>query len=199
MKKNLFLLLIIVSLVLVPVFADSTSSVLTVGSIVYPYKEASPQISVGFETGLNAEMGGTSVITGLDLTQDGAFEFVLTTSNEVILSTTQTATIHVQILADGFHLYDSNTDLNSTDAKNILVENAVPIASNNPVIDVPMFTGDDENVTVTGDGNTIAVQFNPGKTKADLVLGTFKVEWKGVNPLPAGVYKAKVSVNYNTP
>ena len=78
----------------------------------------------------------------------------------------------------------------------------MPLASNNPEIEIPQFYGNNENVVVSHSGaskNAIEVQFNKGTTKANLVLGTFNVEWEGKRPLDAGIYKAKVSVVYSTP
>ena len=75
------------------------------------------------------------------------------------------------------------------------------VKQKSPEVEIPEFRGSNENVSVyhTGDGNKIGVQFNKGITKADLVLGTFSISWKGKSPLDEGVYKAKVSVVYSTP
>ena len=68
-------------------------------------------------------------------------------------------------------------------------------------VGVPGFSGSDENVSVEhvgGKNNKIEVTFNPGKTRADLVLGTFRVDWKGNSKLESGIYKAEVMVSYST-
>ena len=139
--------------------------------------------------------------------QDGQFTFVLMTSEEVrIPRGGQKTYLHIEVKAEGFHRYDYNytgfLEGSSMDEANIKEHNAVPLLSTTPYITIANFYGDNENVDVKhveNKGNKVEIQFLEGVTKANLILGTFTVEWKGKRPLEAGIYKAKVSITYSTP
>ncbi len=182
----------------------------TIASVVKVPETVNPQIIIGIGS---AELTyyvspdqETTTITGLNLMEDGSFTFALMSSEEVYISTgSLRASLDIEIVAEGFHLYDYNyTGIlagSSMDEANIKQKNAVPLLSTRPVIEIPQFYGNNENVTVRheGDGNKISITFNKGTTRAELILATFKIEWKGKRPLEAGIYKAKVSVIYSSP
>ena len=157
-------------------------------------------VSAYVDTGIE-----TSAITDINLNEDGSITFALMTSAEVFISSgTLKSQMGIEIVAEGFHRYDYNkasTTPTSNDDKYIVEENAVPLDSMTPEISIPQFNGVDENCSVkhSGGDNRVEVEFTQGLTKADLVLATFTVSWKGVSILDPGVYKAKVSVIYNTP
>jgi hypothetical protein len=211
MKKILFTIAMLSLIICCPVFAeDLTSSTVTVASIVQAPLQVNPSIIIGIGS---AELSSyvspeteTTVITGLNLMKDGTFTFALMTSEEInIVSNNHKMSLQVEIVAEGFHLYDYDytgiMEGSSMDEANIKERNAVPLLSTTPEIEIPQFYGSNENVTVNHTSamkNKINIQFNKGVTKADLILGTFNVAWEGKRPLDAGIYKAKVSVIYST-
>lgn len=191
--------------------ADPVNAVsLVVVSVVKEPPVVTPTISISFATTsvsyLSSPSGDSAVVEDLDLTKDGSFSFSLLTADEVnILGLSYKAALAIEIEADGFHLYeDPDSDARGSayySGLTVKQRNAVPITSFEPEINIPGFAGSDENVKVEhigGKGNKIEVTFNPGKTRADLVLGTFKVDWKGNSKLEAGIYKAEVMVSYST-
>ena len=214
MRKTLFIIILFSMVLCSLLFAeDSTTTTVTIASVVEaPIKEnpsiiinfVTPDIATTVETNTGEE---TTVITGLNLTEDGSFTFSLMTSEEITVTTNSTKlNLQIEIVADGFHLYDY--DYTGADEGSVLNDskikqrNAVPLLSTKPEINIPQFYGSNENVVVNhanGAGNAIEVQFNKGTTRANLVLGSFNVEWEGKRPLEAGIYKAKVSVVYSTP
>ena len=214
MRKVLLAIILLCATLCAPLFAeDTTSTTVTIASVVEAPLKASPSIVISFVTPeiqtnieANTEAEAT-VITGLNLTEDGSFTFSLMTSEEVVVSTESTKlNLQIEIVADGFHLYDYNytgaTEGSVLNDSKIKQRNAVPLLSNTPEINIPQFRGSNENVVVShanGAANAIEVQFNKGTTKANLILGSFNVEWEGKRPLEAGIYKAKVSVVYSTP
>ncbi|MBR1582681.1 MAG: hypothetical protein IKP61_00190 [Spirochaetales bacterium] len=211
MKKILFTIAMLSLIICCSVFAeDLTSSTVTVASIVQAPLQVNPSIIIGIGS---AELSSyvspeteTTVITGLNLMKDGTFTFALMTSEEInIVSNNNKMSLQVEIIAEGFHLYDYDytgiMEGSSMDEANIKERNAVPLLSTTPEIEIPQFYGSNENVTVnhiSPEKNKINIQFNKGVTKADLILGTFNVAWEGKRPLDAGIYKAKVSVIYST-
>ena len=211
MKKILLALTLVLLIVAAPVFADPVGlSSVTIASLVKELVKVSPSITISFSpaniTGYTTlpTGGDSAVITGLDLSKDGSFSFQLMTSQEVnVTNGSQRASVDIEITVDGFHLYDleSAGDVAMNEDALIKKRYAVPIASGSPDIDIPQFSGANENVSVhtAGSGNKVEVTFNQGVTKSDLVLGTFTVEWKGIENLEAGIYKAKVSVQYGSP
>ncbi len=194
------------------IFADTSNiSSVTIASVVQGQLDVNPQIIIGIGS---AELSyymtpdqETTTITNLNLMEDGYFTFALMTSEEVrIISENYKYSIQIEINAEGFHLYDYNytgiLEGSSMDEANIKKKNAVPLLSNSPNINIPQFSGQNENVEVNHIGNNdnqINITFNTGMTKSELILGTFDVAWKGQRPLEAGIYKAKVSVTYKTP
>ena len=208
MRKVILTALLLMVLFIGNAFADTTS--LTIASIVNDTTQLNPSIIIGIGSAeltyyVNPDTE-TTEITGLNLTEDGSFTFALMTSEEVIInSESQKYGLAIEIQADGFHLYDYNyngsMDGSSRDELNIKQKYAVPLTTSNPEVEIPSFYGANENVTVyhSGSKNRIEVQFDKGKTKAELILGTFTIEWKGKRPLEAGIYKAKVNVIYSTP
>ena len=214
MRKVLLAIILLCATLCAPLFAeDTTSTTVTIASVVEAPLKASPSIVISFVTPeiqtnieANTEAEAT-VITGLNLTEDGSFTFSLMTSEEVVVSTESTKlNLQIEIVADGFHLYDYDytgaTEGSVLNDSKIKQRNAVPLLSNTPEINIPQFRGSNENVVVShanGAANAIEVQFNKGTTKANLILGSFNVVWEGKRPLEAGIYKAKVSVVYSTP
>ena len=207
MRKVILTLLALMVLCVGFAFADTTS--LTIASIVKDTTQINPSIIIGIGSAeltyyVNPDQELTE-ITGLNLTQDGSFTFALTTSEEVIInSESQKYGLAIEIQADGFHLYDYNYNgsMNgSSEELSIKQKYAVPLATSNPEVEIPGFYGANENVTVyhSGSKNRIEVQFDKGRTKSELILGTFTIQWKGKRPLEAGIYKAKVNVIYSTP
>lgn len=192
-------------MVLFAQYSSADSSTVTIASIVDGNPQVNPSIVIGLSssqlTYFVSPEQETTVISGLDLTEDGSFTFAMMTSDEVfIYNEAQKYGLSIEIVADGFHLYDYEGE-SSSDNLTLKQKYAVPLLTSSPEVEIPEFRGSNENVSVyhTGDGNKIGVQFNKGLTKADLVLGTFSISWKGKSPLDAGVYKAKVSVVYSTP
>ncbi len=207
MRKVLLTLLALLVLCVGFAFADTTS--LTIASIVKDTTQINPSIIIGIGSAeltyyVNPDQE-TTEITGLNLTQDGSFTFALMTSEEVIInSESQKYGLAIEIQADGFHLYDYsyNGSMNgSSEELSIKQKYAVPLTTSNPEVEIPGFYGANENVTVyhSGGKNRIEIQFDKGRTKAELILGTFSIDWKGKRPLEAGIYKAKVNVIYSTP
>jgi len=191
--------------------ADQSSSVsIVVASVVKEPAIVTPTISISFASAAVSYLSSTSddstLVEDVDLTKDGSFSFSLLTADEVnILGFSHKAALSIEIDADGFHLYeDPDPDARGSAyyaGLTVKKRNAVPISSFEPEINIPGFSGSDENVRVEhvgGKSNKIEVTFNPGKTRADLVLGTFKVDWKGNSKLESGVYKAEVMVSYST-
>ena len=213
--RKVLLVIILFSLALcAPLFAeDSTTTTVTLASIVEAPVKANPSIIISFvtpdiTTNVETSTGEeTTVITGLNLTEDGSFTFSLLTSEEITVTTNSTKlNLQIAIVADGFHLYDYDytgaTEGSQMNEGKIKQHNAVPLLSTAPEINIPQFYGSNENVVVShvnGAKNSVEVQFNKGTTKANLVLGTFDIAWEGKRPLDAGIYKAKVSVVYSTP
>ena len=212
MKKILVFTAILFSVLCGLCAAEPVNAVsVTVASIVKEPATVTPTISIGFNTSVNYSYSTTTTgegmtISDLDLSKDGSFSFSLLTMDEVnIFGVSQRSALSIEIEADGFHLYEdvggSHQDGFSLADARIKERNAVPITSLSPEIDIPQFYGSDENVEVNhvgGKSNKIEVTFNPGKTKSDLVIGTFKVDWKGKQELDAGIYKADVKVLYET-
>ena len=212
MKKILFAIVMFSMILCLPLFAeDSIMSSITLASVVQPPVQVNPQIIIGIGS---AELSSyisplqeTTVITGLNLTKDGSFTFALMTSEEITVTTNSTRmAMEIEIVAEGFHLYDYDytgiMEGSSMDEANIKQRNAVPLLSNSPEISIPQFYGSNENVVVNHTSeakNKIQITFNKGTTKAQLILGTFNVDWQGKRPLDVGIYKAKVSVIYSTP
>lgn len=207
MKKAL--LIVVLALLLVgQTFADSShTSVVTLNSIVLGNVQENPNIVIGIQTSGDDVMTSsreTTTITGLNLTADGSFSFVLMTSEQVILSATKRTQMEIEITAEGFDLYDydytgaSNGSSGESKAK---MKSAVPLLSTTPEINIPTFFGNDQNVSVSHineNKNKISIMFLPGMTKENLVLGTFTIDWKGKRPLDAGIYMASVSIKYST-
>lgn len=208
MRKVILTLLALMVLCVGFAFADTTS--LTIASIVKDTTQINPSIIIGIGSAeltyyVNPDQELTE-ITGLNLTQDGSFTFALMTSEEVVInSESQKYGLTIEIQAEGFHLYDYNYNASmegsSRDEMSIKQLNAVPLTTTNPEVEIPSFYGANENVTVyhSGGRNRIEIQFDKGRTKAELILGTFSIDWKGKRPLEAGIYKAKVNVIYSTP
>ena len=208
MRKVILTALLLMVLFIGNAFADTTS--LTIASIVNDTTQINPSIIIGIGSAelsyyVNPDQE-TTEITGLNLTEDGSFTFALMTSEEVIInSESQKYGLSIEIQADGFHLYEYNyngiMDGSSMDELSIKQKYAVPLTTSNPEVEIPGFYGANENVSVyhSGSKNRIEVQFDKGKTKAELILGTFTIDWKGKRPLEAGIYKAKVNVIYSTP
>lgn len=203
MKRMLTLFMLILVLCMCPAFADS--STVTIASVVDGRPNLNPYIVIGIgsvQLSYTVESGvDTTTISGLDLTQDGSFTFAMLTSEEVrIFTESQKYGLAIEIIADGFHLYGYGSG-SQADSLILRQRDAVPLLTTTPDIEIPGFDGDDENVDVwhSGGNNRIEVRFNRGTTRAELVLGTFNIGWKGISPLEEGVYKAKVSVIYSTP
>ncbi|MBR2282666.1 MAG: hypothetical protein IJ863_08595 [Spirochaetales bacterium] len=213
MKKLLFVSMLLIVLLAGQVYADGklNSSAVTIASVVSPPEAANPSIIIGIGS---AELSyymtpdqETTAITGINLMEDGRFTFALMTSEEVrIFKGAPKNLLHIEVRAEGFHFYDYNytgyLEGSSMDESNIKQFNAVPLLSTTPYITISTFYGSNENVEVRhveNQGNKIEVEFLEGITKAELILGTFTVEWKGKRPLEAGIYKAKVSIIYSTP
>ena len=213
MRKAILVIILFSLVLLTPLFAeDSTTTTVTIASVVEAPIKPAPSIVISFvtpelSTTVTTETGvdSSTVITGLNLTEDGSLTFSLMTNEEITVTTNSTKlNLQIEIVADGFHLYDDVTTSTSSvfDDSKIKQRNAVPLLSSTPEIEIPQFYGSNENVLVNHAGtgkNSIEVQFNKGTTKANLVLGTFNVQWEGKRPLDAGIYKAKVSVVYSTP
>jgi len=191
--------------------ADQPNSVsIIVASVVKEPAIVTPTISISFASAAVSYLSSTSddstLVEDVDLTKDGSFSFSLLTADEVnILGFSHKAALSIEIDADGFHLYeDPDPDARGSAyyaGLTVKKRNAVPISTIEPEINIPGFSGSDENVRVEhvgGKNNKIEVTFNPGKTRADLVLGTFKVDWKGSSKLESGIYKAEVMVSYST-
>ena len=216
MRKALLVIILFSVVLIASLFAgDSTTSTVTIASVVEAPIKENPSIIISFVTpdiATTVETTGTkgeetTAITGLDLTENGSLSFSLMTSEEITVTTNSTKlNLQIEIVAEGFHLYDYDyTEATVGSVMNdskIKERNAVPLLSTTPEINIPQFYGSNENVVVNHAGgakNAIEVQFNKGTTKANLVLGSFDVEWEGKSPLDAGIYKAKVSVVYSTP
>ena len=221
MRKALLVIILFSMVLFAPLFAaDSTTTTVTIASMVEAPVKVTPAIVLTFvtpeisttistvssTTGTTAETEASSaVISGLNLTEEGTLTFSLLTNDEIVVTTESTKlNLTIEILADGFHLYDDSSVYEGSvlDDSKIKQRNAVPLVSNAPDINIPQFYGNNENVVVNHTGaskNAIEVQFNKGTTRANLVLGTFDVSWEGKRPLDAGIYKAKVSVVYSTP
>ena len=211
MRRILVFTLLLLTALCTAFSADPVNAVsVIVASIVKEPEIVTPTISISFATAslssLSSLAGEDVVVEDLDLTKDGSFTFSLLTADEVnLLGFSHKAALSIEIEADGFHLYE-DTDPNARGSAyysglSVKKRNAVPISSFEPEIDIPGFSGSDENVRVEhtgGKNNRIEVTFNPGRTRADLVLGTFKVDWKGDTKLEAGIYKAEVMVSYST-
>lgn len=210
--RKLLAFTVLLLAVLCSVFAaDSATAVsIVVASVVKEPVLVTPTISISFANAvvsyLSSTTGESAVVEDIDLTKDGSFSFSLLTADEVnIIGVSYKAALSIEIEADGFHLYE-DTDPNARGSAyysglSVKKRNAVPISSFEPEINIPGFSGSDENVSVQhtiGKNNKIEVTFNPGKTRADLVLGTFKVDWKGNSNLESGIYKAEVMVSYST-
>lgn len=213
MKKVLLVTFLLLTVLSGLFAAEPINAVsVTVASIVKEPVAVSPSIAVSINAAavqfsyLSTPGSDGTIVSGLDLTKDGSFSFSLLTTDEVnILGFSQRAALSIEIEADGFHLYEETKD-NLKDGfslaeTRIKERNAVPITSLSPEISIPNFGGADENVTVNhvdGKNNKIEVTFNPGKTKSDLVIGSFRVDWQGKKELDEGIYKAEVMVLYST-
>ncbi|MBO4393201.1 MAG: hypothetical protein J5800_02545 [Spirochaetales bacterium] len=212
MKKFLVVTAILFAVLFCLYAAEPINAVsVTVATIVKEPVTVTPSISVGINTAMNFSYystpgGEQAVVTDLDLTEDGSFTFSLLTTEEInIFGMAQRSAVSIEIEADGFHLYEEASDglkdgFSLADTR-IKERNAVPITSFAPEISIPNFSGSDENVSVNHVGdknNKIEVTFNPGKTRSDLVIGSFKVDWKGKKDLDEGIYKAEVMVVYST-
>ena len=212
MKKILlFTVLLFMALFCVSAAEPFNAVSVTIASIVKEPFTVTPTITVGINATMNYSYTSTfgeesAVISDLDLTQDGSFTFSLLTADEInIFGAAQRSAVSIEIEADGFHLYEETQgglkDGFSLADTRIKERNAVPITSFAPEISIPNFSGSDENVSVNhvdGKSNKIEVTFNPGKTRSDLVIGSFKVDWKGKEELDEGIYKAEVMVVYST-
>lgn len=208
MRKVILTALLFTVLIIGTAFADTTS--LTIASVVNDTTQINPSIIIGVGSAeltyyVNPDQEITE-ITGLNLSQDGNFTFALMTSEEVIINTeSQKYGLSIEIRADGFHLYDydytAGMDGTSGNEPKIKQKYAVPLTTSSPEVEIPDFYGANENVSVyhSGSKNRIEIQFDKGKTKSELILGTFTIQWKGKRPLEAGIYKAKVNVIYSTP
>ena len=213
MKKFLFVTFLFVVALFGLCAADPINAVsVTVASIVKEPVQVTPSFTISIDaaampvsTVSNLE-GESMTISDLDLTKDGSFSFSLQTADEVnIFGAALRSALSIEIEADGFHLYESSNPGSregfAAAASSIKERNAVPITSIAPEIDIPHFSGSDENVKVNhidGKNNKIEVTFNPGKTRSDLIIGSFKVDWKGKQELDEGIYKAEVMVSYST-
>ncbi len=196
--------------------ADPNNAVsVTIASIVKEPVPISPHIVVGittasisytYSTTYSTETGeAISTADGVDLSKDGSFTFALITSDEVnVIGKAQRAALSIEITADGFHLYeDAKADMEgfALSGSTIKKRNAVPIKNIRPEINIPGFYGKDENVEVNhlDDNNRIEIMFNPGRTRSDLTIGTFKVDWDGQQDVEKdGNYRAEISVVYCT-
>ena len=211
MKKILAFTVLLLTVLCSVFAADPAASVsIVVASVVKEPVLVTPTISISFASTavsyLSSTTGESTVVDDIDLTKDGSFSFSLLTADEVnIIGVSYKAALSIEIEADGFHLYE-DVDPNARGSAyysglSVKKRNAVPISSFEPEISIPGFEGSDENVSVqhiSGKNNKIEVTFNPGKTRSDLVLGTFKVDWKGNSKLESGIYKAEVMVSYST-
>lgn len=209
MKKIPVVVLLLLAFILGPVYAEKlNSSTVTIASAVKPRESINPAIIIGLGstelTYYTRPEQEKTVISGLDLMEDGTFNFALMTSNEVFIGNDKNSiSLEIEIVADGFHRYDYNYtgsfEGSSLDHASIRQRNAVPLLSFEPEINIPGFYGNNENVSVShlGAMNKIVVTFKKGLTREGLMLGTFKVEWKGRRPLATGIYKANVSVSYS--
>ena len=211
MRRAILFTLVLLTALCAVFAADPVNAVsITVASMVMEPARVTPSISIGFAaTGFSytaSTADNATLITDLDLTKDGSFTFSLLTTEEVnILALSSRTALSIEIEADGFHLYEdvdpSAKEGFAMSGSTILERDAVPITSIEPDISIPGFSGSDENVRVEhtrGKNNRIEVTFNPGKTRAELVLGTFHVDWKGKKILDPGIYKAEVRVSYST-
>ena len=211
MRRAILFTLVLLTALCAVFAADPVNAVsITVASMVMEPARVTPSISIGFSaTGFSytaSTADNATLITDLDLTKDGSFTFSLLTTEEVnILALSSRTALSIEIEADGFHLYEdvdpSAKEGFAMSGSTILERDAVPITSIEPDISIPGFSGSDENVRVEhtgGKNNRIEVTFNPGKTRAELVLGTFHVDWKGKKILDPGIYKAEVRVSYST-
>ncbi len=213
MRKCVVVALLLLALVGNVFAADQMSgSSVTIASVVTPPEAVNPSIIIGIGSAelsyyMSPDME-TTAITGINLMEDGEFTFALMTSDEVRIpkGTSIRSFLDIEVRAEGFHLYDYNytgfLEGSSMDESNIKKKNAVPLLSSRPQIDIPYFVGTNENVSVyysDGKNSKITIEFKEGVTKANLILGTFKVQWKGQRPLEAGIYKAKVSIIYSSP
>ena len=211
MRKLILCTVLIMCIALGGLFASQTiNSTVRLSSIVRNQNSGNPSVIIGinstsFNTLIDPSIE-TVAITDVNLTESGSFTFALMTSDDVYIGDAVSAfNMSIEIKAEGFHRYDYDytgyLEGSSMDEANILERDAVPILKVAPEISIPQFQGENENVSVVKDGrdNVINVQFLHGKTRADLVLGTFTIEWNGKRPLEAGNYKAKVSVTYSTP
>lgn len=208
--KRVLIALIMIAVLATSAFAvEEKKTLVSITSIVDVPEQGNPGILIGIGS---AEISSvirpdqeTTTISGINLMADGDFSFALITSEEVFLKSSRNS-IYVEILAEGFHRYEYSDTGSAAimDDSAIVQKNAVPLLSTTPEIKLPIYDGtDDENhISVTylnSTRNKVAITFNPGTTKANLIVGTFKVEWKGMMPLDAGIYKAKVNVVYSTP
>ncbi len=213
MRRALLCIACILVLVSAGLFAQTQTSVVRLSSIVKNQTSGNPSVIIGinsttldFDTLMDPNIEATA-ITGLDLTEDGVFTFALMTSENVYMSSGSSSYImSIEVSADGFHRYEYKDSQHqagySMEGSDIVEYEAVPIKSLTPNIQIPRFQGENENVSVvkTSDrGNVVNVQFNPGHTRSQLILGTFSVEWEGRKPLEAGIYKAEVYITYSTP
>ena len=97
MRKVLLAIILLGIVLCAPLFAeDSTSTTVTIASVVEAPLKASPSIVISFVTPeiqtnieANTEADAT-VITGLNLTEDGSFTFSLMTSEEIVVTTNST-------------------------------------------------------------------------------------------------------------
>ncbi len=213
MRKYLIVALLLLTIAGGLFAADQMSGTsVTIASVVTPPEPVNPSIIIGIgSTELSYYMSPdmeTTAITGINLMEDGEFSFALMTSEEVRIprGTSIRSFLDIEVKAEGFHLYDYNytgfLEGSSMDESNIKRRDAVPLLSENPKIEINSFFGTDENVEVyytSGKNSKITIEFREGVTKANLILGTFKVQWKGQRPLEAGIYKAKVSIIYSSP
>ncbi len=211
MRRVLIVFLLFAVVLAGQAFADTTNlSSVTIASIVQGQMDINPSIMIGVGSAelsyLMTPDKETATIGNLNLMDDGYFTFALMTSDDVrIISENYKYSIEIEIRTEGFHLFDYSTagmlEGSSMDEAMIKRRNAVPLVTDRPEILIPGFHGQDENVAVSHIGkedNKINVTFKPGLTKAELVLGTFDVSWKGQKPLEPGVYKARVSLVYST-
>ncbi len=211
MRKAILFTFVLLAVLGAVFAADPVNAVsITVASMVMEPARVTPSISIGFAATGFSYMASTTdnatLITDLDLTKDGSFTFSLLTTEEVnILALSSRTALFIEIEADGFHRYEdvdpASKEGFALSGATILEKDAVPITSLEPDINIPGFSGSDENVSVEhmgGKNNRIEVTFNPGKTRAELVLGTFHVDWEGKKVLDPGLYKAEVKVSYST-
>ncbi|MCF0238025.1 MAG: hypothetical protein HUK24_05450 [Sphaerochaetaceae bacterium] len=212
--KRFVSILLLLALVLFNTFA--LESRVKIASNVSGDLVKHPDINISIGTAFVSSFGGASAktvggastdtteIEGINLADGGKYTFYISTNEEIFLKTASPA-ITIEIKAEGFHLYQSGytgtMDGSEMEKAALIKENALPLNNGNPLIDIPTFSDqENENVYVSHDGNenTIKITFLPGLTKKDLILGSFDVSWNPTDELDVGVYKAKVSISYNT-